>query len=160
MASFTKPQKLFVIERLACYDSPSEVAKAFAEVFDHEPSRQQIETYDATKPRNRGRMSADLIELFESTRASFLDDVSQVPIANRAVRIRELQKMVDAQKTKAHPDQRLVASLLEQAAKEEGGMFTNRREHTGKDGGPIDFRLFDEATDDELDRLLQEAKGG
>ena len=31
----------------------------------------------------------------------------------------------------------LVAQLLEQAAKETGGAFTNRRELTGKGGGPI-----------------------
>jgi hypothetical protein len=31
----------------------------------------------------------------------------------------------------------MVAQLLEQAAKEVGGIFTNRRELTGKGGGPI-----------------------
>ena len=31
----------------------------------------------------------------------------------------------------------LAASLLEQAAKEQGGMFTNKREVSGPNGGPI-----------------------
>lgn len=36
----------------------------------------------------------------------------------------------------------LAAQLLEQAAKESGGAFTNkhRLEHTGKDGAPIEQR--------------------
>ncbi|KCY24821.1 phage domain protein, partial [Acinetobacter baumannii 1042969-1197] len=31
----------------------------------------------------------------------------------------------------------IVPSLLEQAAKEVGGLYTNRKEITGKDGGPV-----------------------
>ena len=38
---------------------------------------------------------------------------------------------------KAREQPELVAQLLEQAAKESGGAFTNRRELTGARGGPI-----------------------
>lgn len=34
----------------------------------------------------------------------------------------------------------LASSLLEQAAKEVGGSYTNRREVTGANGGPMEVR--------------------
>jgi hypothetical protein len=49
--------------------------------------------------------------------------------------------------------------LLEQAAKEAGGAYTNKQklEHTGKDGGPIRTAAgpvdLSDLTDDELDVL-------
>jgi hypothetical protein len=45
----------------------------------------------------------------------------------------------------------LAAQLIEQAAKESGGAFTNRREMTGKDGAPlIPPKSAQDMTDDEL----------
>ncbi len=56
---------------------------------------------------------------------------------------------------------RTQLEVLEQAAKDAGGLYTNRRELTGKDGGPIqtqgvpaDLTALTDAELDELERLL------
>jgi hypothetical protein len=45
-----------------------------------------------------------------------------------------------AEKAEAQGNMVLASSLLEQAAKEMGGAFTNRRELTGKDGGAVEVK--------------------
>ena len=70
--------------------------------------------------------------LFEETRKTFLEDTATIAISHRAVRLRALQRM--SEKAEMQGNMVLAASLLEQAAKEVGDSFTNRRELTGKDG--------------------------
>lgn len=62
-------------------------------------------------------------------------DVSTIPIAQQAYRLRVLQRSLV--KVEGQGNVSMVAQLLEQAAKESGGAFTNRRELTGKGGGPL-----------------------
>lgn len=126
--------KTFIVQQLACFDTPSEVAKAVKEEFDTEVSRQAVSRYDPTKPSG-----ADLSEaystIFVESRKRFLEDTAAIGITNRAVRLRELQKMLETAKRQGNLV--LAASLLEQAAKESGGAFTNKREVGGIDGKPI-----------------------
>lgn len=134
MASLTEPVKLFIVQALACYDTPSQVAAAVKEEFNLQITRMQVSTYDFGKPTCRG-ISRKLQAVYESTRAAFLADVSTIPIAQQSYRLRVLQRTLT--KVEQQGNTAMVATLLEQAAKESGGAFTNRRELTGKDGGPV-----------------------
>lgn len=134
MASLTEPIKLFIVQALACYDTPSQVSVAVKEQFGVEITRMQASTYDLGKPTCRG-ISKKLQAVFEATRAAFLADVSTIPIAQQAYRLRVLQRSLV--KVEGQGNVSMVAQLLEQAAKESGGAFTNRRELTGKGGGPL-----------------------
>jgi hypothetical protein len=122
MAQLTDAQKTFVVVRLACFDQPSEVVEAVNQDFGVQLPRQQVMKYDPTT-KSGENLSAELKELFHSTRERFLSNVQEIPIANQAYRLRELQKLYQtAPKANAH----LRANLLEQAAKESGGAFTNK----------------------------------
>lgn len=134
MAKLTEPIKMAIVQALACYDSPSEVAEAVKEEFRVTVTRQQVAGYDPTKASCKG-MARKLRDVFDQTRKDFLANVSTIPIAQQAVRLRALQR--EYERAKARGNSAMVAQLLEQAAKECGGMMTNRRELTGKDGGPV-----------------------
>ena len=49
MARLKPEQKLFIVQRLACFDTPTMVAKAVREEYQVELSRQVVEGYDPTK---------------------------------------------------------------------------------------------------------------
>lgn len=123
--------RTFIVQSLACFDSPSTVVKAVQDEFGVKITKQSAESYDPNK--RAGRDLADRWRaIFEGTRAAFLEDTSKIGISHRTVRLRALQRM--AEKAEGLGNMVLASSLLEQAAKEMGGAFTNRREVTGKDG--------------------------
>ena len=55
-----------------------------------------------------------------------------IPIANKYYRLKQYQRQLE--KTR---NVKTALKILEQAAKDIGGQFTNRQEITGKDGGPV-----------------------
>ena len=113
-----------------------------------EVTRQQVSAYDPNR-RIAKDLSAKWRAVFDETRKKFLDDVSTIPIANQAFRLRALNRMYD--RVQGQGNMALAAQLIEQAAKESGGAFTNRREMTGKDGAPlIPPKSAQDMTDDEL----------
>lgn len=134
MAALTEAIKTAIVQALACFDTPSQVATQVKEEFGLSITRQQVANYDPTKPAGRN-VSKKLRAIFEATRAEFLADVSTIPISQQSYRLRVLQRNLE------RADQRgnaaMVTSILEQAAKELGGAFTNRRELTGKNGQPL-----------------------
>lgn len=134
MATLPDPVKLFVVQALACYDTPTQVAQAVKAEFGIAVTRQQIGRYDPSKAGNRD-VSARLKAVFASTREKFIEDIGAIPIARQAVRLRTLQRELERAEERGNSG--LVVQLLEQAAKEVGGMFSNRRELSGPGGGPI-----------------------
>lgn len=136
MAALTDDVKLFVVQALACYDTPTQVAHAVKAEYGLVVSPQQCEAYDPAK-RCAAKLSKKWRDIFAETRKNFLENTSTIPIANRAVRLRILQRMIEnAEKSK---NIALAAQLIEQAAKESGGVYTNKQkvELTGKDGQPV-----------------------
>jgi hypothetical protein len=129
--------KLFIVESLACFDTPSEVERAVREQFGIVMTRQAVDAYDASKAYSRKNMSAELIEHFESARKEFLTNAEGIPIANKQYRLRLLQKTAERAMTKGNLV--LAMQAAEQAAKETGGSYEGRLkiEQTGKGGGPI-----------------------
>lgn len=152
--------RAFIVQRVACYDSPREVADAVKEEYGIEITPQAVEVYDPTKRAGRG-VAKTWRELFETTRAAFLKNVTDhVPEANKAVRIRMLAN--SARALKARGNHLGAAEMLERIAKELGNVHSNRRELTGADGKPIamDVEYKDlsiEQIDAQLLRLTQTA---
>jgi hypothetical protein len=134
MATLTDDVKAFIVQALACFDTPSQVADAVKAEYGIIVTRQQCEAYDPNKKIGKG-LSAKWKALSEETRKRFLEDASQIPIANQTFRLRTLDRML--QRVEKQGNLALAAQLLEQASKEVGGAFTNKRELTGKDGAPI-----------------------
>jgi hypothetical protein len=122
-----------IVQRLARFDTPSQVAKAIKAEYGLELSLPRIHFYDPTT-KNGAALSDELKTLFTETRASFLKDIDGIPGANKAVRLRRLDRMATAAEDRGN--MALAAQLLEQMAKESGDAFSNRHkhEHTGKDG--------------------------
>jgi hypothetical protein len=123
--------KRFIINALAAFDTPSQVAAAVKDEFGIEVSRQVVEAHDPTKHAGRN-LAPKWREMFGAARTAFISDATQVPIAHRSTRLRALHRMAQAAERKGNYP--LAAQLHKQAAEEMGNAFTNRREITGKDG--------------------------
>lgn len=130
-AKLSDEVKTYIVQALACFDSPSIVAAAVKKEFGVEVSRQLAESHDPNKKAAAG-LAPKWRVLFEETRKTFLEDTASIAISHRAVRLRALQRM--AEKAENQGNMVLASSLLKQAAEEVGGAYTNRREITGKDG--------------------------
>ena len=123
--------KAFIVQCLACFDTPSTIVEAVKREYSVTVSRQLVETYDPTKRAGSG-LAVVWRDLFSATRSDFLADTGKIAISHRTVRLRALDRM--AARAEERGNMPLAAQLLEQAAKEMGDSFTNRRELTGKDG--------------------------
>lgn len=136
MAILNNEIKTFMVQALACFDTPTQVAKAVKEEFGIEVSRQQVEQHDPTK-RSAHSLAKKWIAIFETTRKRFREEAAEIPIANRSYRLRALNRM--AERAESMKNIALAAQLLEQAAKESGDMYTNKQkvEHTGEGGSAL-----------------------
>lgn len=123
--------KRFIINALAAFDTPSQVSAAVKEEFGLEVARQVVEAHDPTKHAGRN-LAAKWREMFEASRAGFINEAISVPIAHRSTRLRALYRMAQAAERKGNFP--LAAALNKQAAEEMGNAYTNKREITGKDG--------------------------
>lgn len=124
MATLTDDVKQFIVHALACYDTPSQVVHAVKEEFRLDISRQQASRYDPTKPAG-SKLHQRWRDEFAKVRKDFINDASQVGIAHRAVRLRALARM--ATKAEEGRNIALAVQIIEQAAKEVGDVFVNRR---------------------------------
>lgn len=136
MAKLNDAHKRFIVQALACWDSPQEVADAVKVEFGLDVHRSQVAQYDPTKSAGRA-MGKQWIQLFNDTRQRFRQEVAEIPIADQAFRLRALGKIYDRHISRGNVVG--AAAVLEQAAKEAGGLFTNKQklEHAGAGGGPI-----------------------
>ncbi|EPY5227817.1 DUF2280 domain-containing protein [Klebsiella variicola] len=136
--------KAYIIQMLACYDTPSQVVEAVQKDFGIAITRQQVETHDPTKVSGK-TLAKKWVGLFNLTRDRFLNEISEIPIANKAYRLRVLQRMSTTAENMKNIA--MTAQLLEQAAKEVGEAYSNKQkvEHTSPDGSmsprPTTIRL-------------------
>ncbi|EHJ62808.1 hypothetical protein NSU_0320 [Novosphingobium pentaromativorans US6-1] len=105
--------------------------KAVNQEFGLKISRQQVEKYDPTKRAGQS-LSKKLKAIFEATRDGFITNTAHIGWAHRSTRLRVIQRV--GEKAEEMGNLALVLDAAKQAAMEEGNSFTNRREHTGKDG--------------------------
>ncbi|MGK0872881.1 DUF2280 domain-containing protein [Klebsiella pneumoniae] len=144
MAALKPEVKAYIIQMLACYDTPSQVVEAVQKDFGIAITRQQVETHDPTKVSGK-TLAKKWVDLFNITRDRFLNEISDIPIANKAYRLRVLQRMSTTAENMKNIG--MTAQLLEQAAKEVGEAYSNKQkvEHTSPDGSmsprPTTIRL-------------------
>jgi len=132
MAALQNDVKAFIVQALACFDTPSQVAQAVKEEFGVEISRQLCESHDPTK-RAGSNLAAKWVTLFHDTRKRFREDTAEIPIANRSYRLRMLGRLVE--KAESSRNARLALQVLEQAAKECGDVYVNRQTKAEADPG-------------------------
>lgn len=137
MAALKPEVKAFIIQSLACFDTLAIVGEAVQKQFGIKVTPQQVESHDPTKASGKG-LAQKWVDLFNTTRTRFQTEITDIPIANKAYRLRSLDRMMT--KAENMRNMALAATLIEQAAKECGDAYTNKQkvEHTGKDGGPIE----------------------
>lgn len=124
MAALKPEVKAAIVQMLACYDTLSIVVDAIQKDYGIRVTPQQVESHDPTKVSGKG-LAKKWVDLFNATRDRFLNEISDIPIANKAYRLRVLQRMsTDAEKMK---NMGMTAQLLEQAAKEVGDVYTNKQ---------------------------------
>jgi len=133
VAALSTEVKAFIVQSLACFEPPTKVIELVKAEFNVQVSRQQVSQYS---PGNAmaAKLSQKWIDLFQSTRARFQTEIADIPIANKAYRLRTLDRMMT--KAEGMRNMALAATLIEQAAKECGDAYTNRQkvEHTSPDG--------------------------
>ena len=126
MAALKEPVKIFIVQSLACFDTPQQVADAVQQRFGIEIDRRQCEGYDPTKFSGRN-LSKKLKDLFEHSRKEFKRNIEDIAIANKAFRLKELQGMYDD----SGKNKRLKQNLLKQAFQETDGRVTRQEiDHT------------------------------
>ena len=155
MARLNKRVKLYIVRSLATYETPSETARGVQEEFGINVTKQQCEAYEPTKKTGQD-LSEELKEEFYRVRKEMNNNLSAIPIANIAYRLKRLQRFIDHEQFKDNPV--LVPSLMEQAAKEVGGLYTNRKEITGAGGGPLQSEniTYVTATDEQVRQAIDE----
>ena len=140
MSSLTDSDRRKVVQRLAAFETPTEVVEWAYEELSKDLSVQQVCYYDPTRS---GETSQKWRKLFKEARREFLDDLDTIPLSHRAVRLRELTDLYE--KAKEAGEVEKAARMLKQAAKEVGEKFTNveRKEHSGPEGTPVQV-IFDD----------------
>ena len=155
-----KEVKVYVTQRLACFDAPSAVVKAIKDEFDIIVDRQKVEVYDPTKRAGQS-LSKEFKSIFEETRKTFLEDTSRIGVSHKAVRLRKLDNMIS--RADKMGNMGLAAGLIEQAAKECGDAYSNKRKHelTGKNGESLNggvLLVSGAMTREEWEKRAQEQK--
>jgi hypothetical protein len=128
--------RAFIVTQLAAYEYPGDVMAMVRKEYGIEVTRQTIEGYDPTKVAGE-RLSEKWRVRFFKAREAFKNDTTDIPTCNKAVRLRYLDEEVRKARRKGNTP--LVASLLEQIAKESGDAYGAKRAValTNPDGSPL-----------------------
>src|SRR5687768_10633481 len=122
MAALKSEHKALIVQRLATFVAPAEIVAELRD-FGVVVPFSQIAYYDPTIA------GSDLAKrwkhLHTTTRVAFLRETAPIAIAHRNYRLRELDSLYRL--AKARKNYPMAAGLLEQAAKEMGEAYTNRR---------------------------------
>ena len=113
MATLREPVKIFIVQSLACFETPQQVADAVKQEFNIEIERQQVALYDPTKATGKN-LSKKLVTLFNKTRADFQKNIYDIPLANKAYRLRELQKIYEGWKNNRLMKQGVIKQVREE----------------------------------------------
>jgi hypothetical protein len=124
MPTLTNEQKALVVSAFARLEGVAEVCRLFKEQYGAEITKSHALSYNPGRAHYRS--SPKWHDLFDRERKSFLNNVSSIGIANKAFRIQQLHKLCAIAMKRNNI--KLAAEILEQAAKEMGEVFTNRRE--------------------------------
>ncbi|WP_460060139.1 DUF2280 domain-containing protein [Pseudomonas sp. H2_H09] len=123
MATLADGVKRFIVKALACFDTPTQVVDAVKDEFGLVIHRSQVAQYDPTKIAG-SKLAIKWKILFQDTRKRFREETADIPIANRAFRLRAMNRFVEKAETMKNIG--LAMQILEQAAKETGDIYVNR----------------------------------
>jgi hypothetical protein len=122
MPTLTDEIRTFIVKALACFDTPSQVVDAVKTNFNIEITRSHVYAYD---PKSSQRMSPRWREIHAAARQAYLREVAEIGIAHKVVRLAMLDRMAHHAMSNNYCTR--AAAFLEQAAKECGGIYENRR---------------------------------
>ncbi len=129
--------KAFIVQRLARFDTPSEVAEAVRVQFGEAITRQVVQCYNPYVQAG-ARLSPKWRQLFDATRRACLEETDTIGISHRAVRLRKLERQVELAEGRGKG--LVVAKLLKQAGQEMGAVYTSRRARSAPPPPPVDPR--------------------
>ena len=132
MAALKEPVKIFIVQALACRDTPQEVADIVKQEYGIKIERSQVALYDPTKAAGKN-LSKKFIDLFNETREKFDEGLIDIPITQKFYRLKQYQKHLE----KNARNTVMSLNIMKQAAQDLGGQFTNKQEITGAGGGPL-----------------------
>lgn len=124
MAKLNDDHKRIVVQRLATFVSYTEIV-AELKALGVEVSMPQIAHYDP-KTKN-AELAPKWRELYNATREKFIADTSDIAIAHRSYRLRELDRMYANNKRAARENVVLGRDLLVEAEKFVGEAYSNKR---------------------------------
>jgi hypothetical protein len=119
------------------YDTPSEVAALVKAEYDITITPQLAQNYDPTKYAGR-YLARKWRDLFEASRAAFLQDCMGISAANKAVRIKNLESW--SKKSAAQGAYTHAADIQEKIAKELSNAYQHHfsLRHVGHAGGAVE----------------------
>lgn len=117
--------KDYIVKELALYRRPAQVVAGVKAFFDLTVDRRHVQHYDPTKGAALKRLGPRWVNLFHETRSRFDAETAAIPIAKQSYRLAMLQRMAEAAEEKQQFE--TAARILEQVAKERGGVYTNKR---------------------------------
>jgi hypothetical protein len=130
-STLTAEQKLLIVHRLAHWVPPSTVQDELRERYGIDVPFTTIAYYDATGADTD--LAKKWRDVFRQTRERYLDDMGDVAIAHRKMRIKELLALYEIDKKRGATMS--AAQHLKQIAQEMGGQFTNH--HVIESSDPI-----------------------
>jgi hypothetical protein len=117
----TSEHQTFIVQSLACFMTPTEVVEMLQANFGVKVTRAAISHYNPTLKQSRGTLKPQWIELFEQTRAHYLEALGQTGIPQLISRLQELHGLY-AQAKKAKNEE-LARQVLEQVTQEWSGFY-------------------------------------
>lgn len=117
---------MWAVVQIATFRPTAEIIEGLKEHWKVSISEEGLRHYRASNPHCPTKWR----EMAERARAEWNAQVSGVPIANAAFRLQILQETLDQVLKAPVVNRVMVMSILEQAAKDAGGSYTNRRDLT------------------------------
>lgn len=133
--------QIFIVQQLAMFERLKAVQTKLKEIYEIEIALSSIVYYDISNKDLPKKWKT----LFNSTRRKFLKDSASIPIANKSYRLKKLQNMFDKQEDERLQNPVAMRDILEQAAKESGDAFTNKR--------VVDIKNVSDLSDEELSAI-------
>jgi len=147
MASLTPDIQSFIVQQLAWYRTPTQVVEDVQEEYGVEVSRSQVQYYH---PEKGGREpKEEWKNQFYDLRTAIREGRVDVAIAEEMWRLKQLQLIY--WKLMEMGNYLGAADILQQAARDRGGKFTNRTELTGQGGGALQINVVNDPTTPDAD---------
>lgn len=142
MATLKPKHKEFIVKELACYEQPAEIQTKVQDKYQVEVTLSQLAFYNPENTQGSRQLSRKWKAMFNETREKFLEGAIDVPIANKMVRMRRLEKLWDAYYEMGNYGG--CERVLEQAAKQMNGAY-----------GPMNEMLADKMADGQVNFYQQ-----